>query len=208
MRKRYIKVIAGIAAAAVCLCMAFLFSPVYADTDGTELKITDQPDKLVIQLGAAWAGVKFELKTDQGLYPQPVVVSPEGILSMELGGSKTYILSALNSSVPVPAPDAPAVRSEQATESTALDNEPLTMTQEGTLAQRSTPAPLEIVVIAGADNEGDTQPKPKADGIPGLHLVLFIGGIVICVATLIIMRIAKNRKTDRYDDARNCYDDE
>ena len=35
---------------------------VYADTDGNELKITNQPDKLVIQLGADWAGAEFELK--------------------------------------------------------------------------------------------------------------------------------------------------
>ena len=36
-------------------------------TDGTELQVAE-PASLEIQLGAEWAGVEFELKTDAGLY--------------------------------------------------------------------------------------------------------------------------------------------
>lgn len=82
------------------LCPAAL-----ADTDGTEPKITNQPDQLVLQLGARWAGVEFELRTDAGVFPAPVVVDESGILRMDLGGSTTYTLSCLESTVPIPDPE-------------------------------------------------------------------------------------------------------
>ena len=36
-------------------------------TDGTELQVAE-PASLEIQLGAEWAGVEFDLKTDGGMY--------------------------------------------------------------------------------------------------------------------------------------------
>ena len=51
--------------AALCLAMC-LCTTAFADTDGTEPKITQQPDQLVLQLGTRWAGVEFELRTDAG----------------------------------------------------------------------------------------------------------------------------------------------
>ena len=77
---------------------------VYADTDGTEIQITERPERLTVQLGRQWAGVEFQLKTDNGLFPIPVVVNQSGILQMDLGGSKTYVLSCLSSAVAVPEP--------------------------------------------------------------------------------------------------------
>ena len=77
---------------------------VYADTDGTEIQITDQPGRLILQLGPQWAGVEFELKTDAGVFPAPVVVDASGILKMDLGGSKTYTLSCVMSAIAVPVP--------------------------------------------------------------------------------------------------------
>ena len=55
---------------ALCLAMC-LCTTAFADTDGTEPKITQQPDQLVLQLGTRWAGVEFELRTDAGVFPGP-----------------------------------------------------------------------------------------------------------------------------------------
>lgn len=78
---------------ALCLAMC-LCTTAFADTDGTEPKITQQPDQLVLQLGTRWAGVEFELRTDAGVFPAPIVVDETGVLTMDLGGSTTYTLSA------------------------------------------------------------------------------------------------------------------
>ena len=76
-----------------------------ADTTGNEIQIAGQPDKLILQLGLRWAGVEFELRTDAGIFPVPVIVDQSGVLMMDLGGSKTYTLSCVSSSVPVPGPE-------------------------------------------------------------------------------------------------------
>ena len=90
-------------------------------TDGTELQVAE-PASLEIQLGADWAGVEFELKTDAGMYPGDVVVGDDGVLRLEIGGSKSYILTCMNSSVQVPDPkQAPAT--EEASESSAEETE-------------------------------------------------------------------------------------
>jgi hypothetical protein len=73
----------------------FLSASVYADTDGNELRITAQPDRLILQLGDDWAGAEFELKLDSAVFPVSVVVSPYGVLSMELGGSRVYTLTLI-----------------------------------------------------------------------------------------------------------------
>ena len=76
-----------------------------ADTEENTHHITQQPDQLVLQLGVRWAGVEFELRTDAGRFPIPVVVNESGVLTMDLGGSSTYTLSCMESSVPVPSPE-------------------------------------------------------------------------------------------------------
>lgn len=96
-------------------------------TDGTELQVAE-PASLEIQLGADWAGVEFELKTDAGMYPGDVVVGEDGILRLEIGGSKSYILTCMNSSVQVPDPEqAPAT--DEASEN---DSAETTQTEEST----------------------------------------------------------------------------
>lgn len=192
-----------LAALAACMYAMVLFAPVvYADTDGTELQVTDQPEKLVIQLGPAWAGVEFELKTDVGVYPQPVVVSPEGVLSMELGGSKTYTLSCLSSPVAPPLPQAEGTaadepgRPDSALEPTVSpDPSPESDTQETAM-----PGPDEQADASSGDGN-------LVRGIPNMHLFLFAGGLLICVGTLIAMRVLKNRRT-RYYDEEEPEDDE
>lgn len=66
--------------------------PVWAEpqgTDGTELQVA-QPEQLEIQLGAEWAGVEFQMKTDAGLYPDTIPVGQDGVAFLVL-----VILAAL-----------------------------------------------------------------------------------------------------------------
>ena len=93
---------------ALCLAMC-LCTTAFADTDGTEPKITQQPDQLVLQLGTRWAGVEFELRTDAGVFPAPIVVDETGVLTMDLGGSTTYTLAV--STPPSPSLTRPQSRS-------------------------------------------------------------------------------------------------
>lgn len=157
------------------------FTPtVLADTDGNEIKISDEPDKLILQLGPEWIGVEFELKTDAGIFPVPVVVDSGGILKMDLGGSKTYTLSCLSSSVavPVPAPEQSVNPETEPPESKNPD----------------------------ADGEADT-PQSGAEGIPMGVLVIFIGGLAAAVAGLVIMRYLKHRRDSYvYDDDEDDYE--
>ncbi|MBR2180894.1 MAG: hypothetical protein IJ949_03280 [Oscillospiraceae bacterium] len=70
-------------------------------TEGNELQVVE-PQQLEIQLGIEWAGVEFMLRTDAGVYPTIIAVDKTGVLSLEIGGSKEYILSCLHSSVAIP----------------------------------------------------------------------------------------------------------
>ena len=205
MKNKHNRYRTWLVALVVSLLTVMTFAPtVYADTDGQELLVTDQPDKLIIQLGTDWAGAEFELKTDVGLYPQPIIVSPEGILSMELGGSKTYTLSALSSGrieTALPADINP--------ESSASNEEPV----ENPIDTSQAPV-SEMPGAQTSDGELRQPPGPEVQeaddnlikGIPNTHLFLFAGGIIICVTGLIVMRVIKNRnrKHGSYDD----YDDD
>ena len=91
-------------------------------TDGTELQVAE-PASLEIQLGADWAGVEFELKTDAGMYPGDVVVGDDGVLRLEIGGSKSYILTCMNSSVAVPDPEQAPATTEESSESSVEKTE-------------------------------------------------------------------------------------
>lgn len=169
-----------------CCCMAFLAIPTlaYADADGTEIQITDHPEQLVIQLGQEWAGVEFELKTDAGLYPQPIVVDETGILKMELGGSQTYTLSAMNSTVPAPSASA---------------------TQNGKDNDENAPVILENNDVPNQETASESEESSLIKGIPNTHLFLFGGGLIVCVGALIAMRVLKQRRssqedTEEYDD--------
>jgi len=144
---------------------------VRADTNGSEIQITDQPDKLVLQLGQQWAGVEFELKTDAGVFPVPVVVDEAGILKMDLGGSKTYTLSCVASTVTIPGPENMEI---QATSPAAAQESP------------------------NATGAGPNQPQA---GIPTGVLVMFIVGLIGAVGGLLAMWYFKYRRDVRaYDD--------
>ena len=138
----------------LCIAMLCIFCfPVQVSaepqqgTTGDELQLMEA-EKLEIQLGTEWAGVEFQLKTDAGLYPGTVKVGQDGVLRMEIGGSKSYILTCMNSAVEVPeVTQAPAT-----TETDSEQNNSETDTAE----------------------EGGA----TVAGIPVLHIVLFAGGMV------------------------------
>ena len=134
-------------------------------TTGDELQLMEA-EKLEIQLGTEWAGVEFQLKTDAGLYPGTVKVGQDGVLRMEIGGSKSYILTCMNSAVKVPEPtQAPAT-----TETNPEQNN------------------------SGTDSAEEG--SATVAGIPVLHIVLFAGGMVVAIGALIAMSVVKRRRED------------
>ena len=144
----------------------------FADTDGTEPKITQQPDQLVLQLGARWAGVEFELRTDAGIFPVPVVVDESGVLRMDLGGSTTYTLSCLNSTVPIPDP--------------TVTTDPDVQPQPGqTSPEQDDPAP--------------SQPQPQKTALP-LPAIVFFVGLAAAAVGLVALHISKRRREAAYEE--------
>ena len=134
-------------------------------TTGDELQLMEA-EKLEIQLGTEWAGVEFQLKTDAGLYPGTVKVGQDGVLRMEIGGSKSYILTCMNSAVKVPEPtQAPAT-----TETNPEQN--------------------------NSETDSAEEGSATVAGIPVLHIVLFAGGMVVAIGALIAMSVVKRRRED------------
>lgn len=109
MKSKTIKSIILMVAMLCLLCFPVqVMAETQQGTNGDELQLMEA-EKLEIQLGTDWAGVEFQLKTDAGLYPGTVVVGQDGVLRMEIGGSKSYILTCMNSAITVPEPtQAPA----------------------------------------------------------------------------------------------------
>lgn len=142
------------------------------DTDETTPRLTQQPDQLILQLGTRWAGVEFELRTDAGIFPAPVVVDESGVLTMDLGGSTTYTLSCLNSEVPIPGPaveQAPADTAQPVSEQSATPQQPST---------------------APAHNQS----------FPMLPVVLFLGGLALAAGGGTALYMAKRSRQADYDD--------
>lgn len=182
------------------LCAVMLSTGiVYADTDGTEIQV-EQPVLLEIQLGPAWAGVEFQLKTDAGVYPGVILVDDDGVLRTELGGSENYVLSCLSSRTAAPLPNAtqaPATAdsAKQDTEQTEspADDESSSGEASSDSEQNSTEPPVEEENTVG--------------GIPVSHIILFGGGMLLAIGSLVTLTILKKRRTNsgrRQDD----YDDE
>lgn len=182
-----VKLLKGVLTVLSLICILCIpVTPIYAEpqgTDGTEMQVIE-PEKLEIQLGADWAGVEFQLKTDSGLYPGTIAVGEDGVLRMELGGSKSYVLTCMNSSVSVP----------EATQAPATTEEAQNESNEGQESDGSN---------SGQDTEGTVA------GIPILHLVLFAGGMVLAVGSLIAMRVMKKRRESdaEYEDEDEYEDD-
>lgn len=97
MKLKYKNCIVTVCISAICsLCL--LSGSAYAaqGTEGDELQLLEA-QQLEIQLGSDWAGTEFSLKTDSGMYPDKLAVGCDGVLRLEIGGSKSYVLSCMNS---------------------------------------------------------------------------------------------------------------
>lgn len=140
-------------------------------TTGDELQLMEA-EKLEIQLGTEWAGVEFQLKTDAGLYPGTVKVGQDGVLRMEIGGSKSYILTCINSAITVP-------EVTQAPATTETDSEQ-----------------------NNSETDSAEEGSATVAGIPVLHIVLFAGGMVVAIGALIAMHVVKRRRENEpvYDE--------
>ncbi len=164
MKHKTIKSILLVVAMLCVLCFPVqVMAETQQGTTGDELQLMEA-EKLEIQLGTEWAGVEFQLKTDAGLYPGTVKVGQDGVLRMEIGGSKSYILTCMNSAVEVPevtqAPATTETESEQ-------NNSETNSAEEG---------------------------SATVAGIPVLHIVLFGGGMVVAIGALIAMHVVKRRR--------------
>ena len=139
MKHKAIKSILLVIAMLCILCFPVqVMAETQQGTNGDELQLMEA-QKLEIQLGAEWAGVEFQLKTDAGLYPGTVVVGQDGVLRTEIGGSSTYILTCLKSAVEVPEP----------TQDSATTEKPDTENQSGTEKAEEDQAVLHIVLFGG-----------------------------------------------------------
>lgn len=167
MKRRYRFPLTLLLAIALSLAMS---TAAFADTDGTEPKIVQQPDQLVLQLGTRWAGVEFELRTDAGIFPAPVVVDENGVLTMDLGGSTTYTLSCINSTAPIPDPG-----SEQS-------DPPPSVSPDPTPEVPSSP-----------------QPETGNSSLP-LPAVIFLVGLAVAGGAFIALHITKKRQDYGYDE--------
>ena len=157
----------------------------YATPDAEPTKTTIA-DKLILQLGPNWAGVEFELSTDMGKYPGAIIVGDNGVLTLELADSSTYTLSCLNSRVTPPKPELQE-SNVQAAEST-----------EGPIYAATDLVQPSADLTKQPQIESETPADEFRQNIPTLQLVLFIGGAVLCIGGLIVIRIVKKRR--EYDD--------
>ena len=192
MKLKIAKAVALILAMVCLLCFPVPASAASQGTDGTELEVI-QPQNLEIQLGEAWAGVEFELKTDAGMYPGVIIVGEDGVLRLEIGGSENYILSCLNSSVEIPEPGEP--------ETDATEEEPVTAPAEGEQSademEGEETLPTETVPAEGEEG--------TVAGIPVMHIALFGGGLIVAIGALVGInfyqkRSGKSNKTEEDDD--------
>ena len=180
MKLKIAKAVALVLAMVCLLCFPVPASAASQGTDGTELEVI-QPQNLEIQLGEAWAGVEFELKTDAGMYPGVITVGEDGVLRLEIGGSENYILSCLNSSVdiPIPGETAPAEEVTEPAEAPSEETDPATETEEAeTVPSESLPE--------------ETQ-EGTLGGIPVKHLVLFGGGLILAIGALVGINFYQKR---------------
>lgn len=193
MKTKIVKAVLLVLSLACIICCRV--QPTYAmqqGTNGDELQVAE-PEQLVIQLGEDWAGVEFELKTDAGMYPGTIAVGADGVLRLEIGGSKNYTLSCLNSSVPAPIP-----QNSYLQETNPQENEATSQTdpENSPSEHPSGPDPTE-------SGEAPTSPEQNTEaGIPTTHLVIFGVGLVVAIGALIGLKYLpkKNAASSEYDD--------
>lgn len=144
-------------------------------TEGNELQVL-KPEQLELRLGVELAGAQFSLRTDVGMYPGTVVADAEGTLKLEIGGSSSYVLSRLDATAATAAPASETGNEEPA-------SEPTEISETGTAPEAAATG----------------KPASKADNtVPTLHIILFAGGAVLCIAFLVISFVLKRRRSRDY----------
>jgi len=96
--------------------------PTVPAPDAAEIYTMDNPEILFVELGSEWAGREFKLKTDLGEFTGTIKADENGVLETELGGSKTYTLSAVSPADPV-ASSHPEPAQTEAGQSSEKNNE-------------------------------------------------------------------------------------
>lgn len=221
MKKRILQIIIDVLLFFSC---SFLSVPcVFADTDGSEINVV-QPEKLEIQLGMDWIGAEFQLRTDQGLYPNLIPVGNDGVLRLEIGGSGSYILSCVSTgrTMPVSRPEAyytPAPFQSVPSSAPVYTPEYVASAPESVVYPVSeTSLPQDAEPEAGYSDEAaydddfyyeesyDDEYYEYEDiliaGIPPKHALFFIIGLLTCISILVALQIASVRITedDDFDD--------
>lgn len=165
-------------------------------TDGSELCVAT-PEQLEVQLGAAWAGVEFRLKTDSGTYPGTIPVGDDGVLRLEIGGSSSYQLTCIGSAVPAPTPEpTPEVQPSPNPTDTPSATSSLTVESEVSSQPQATITVSEVEPV---------DPEFTFQDIPVWQLGLFGGGLVVAIGVLIVLAVLKKRRGDDPDEDGDDY---
>ena len=183
MKANIWKCVALVLALMCILCFPIGVSAAAQGTNGDELQVAE-PEQLTIQLGENWAGVEFELKTDAGMYPGTITVGDDGVLRLEIGGSKNYTLSCLNSPVPAPDPDSSDLQE--------TEQDPSIPTHQTDPETDATEAPS-IPNVSENDAQSEDDQTDNSAGIPTTHLVIFVAGLVVAIGILVGLRFLPKR---------------
>ena len=180
------------AAVLLAVVLSLAISPAaLADTGDNTPKITQQPEQLVLQLGARWSGVEFELRTDAGVFPASIVVDESGVLRMDLGGSSTYTLSCIESTLPIPDPQQGA---EQGIEQTP----PTPDTADPQQPPEPSPQP---------DPPPAPEPEPAQRSVPIWPLTIFLMGLAAGGGCLAALYITKRNQQGAYEEWEDSEED-
>lgn len=165
-------------------------------TDGSELQIAT-PEQLEVQLGAAWAGVEFQLRTDSGVYPGTIPVGEDGVLRLEIGGSSSYQLTCIGSAVPAPTPEpTPEVQPSPVPTDTPTATSSLVLESEVSSQPQATITVSEVEPV---------DPEFTFQDIPIWQLGLFGGGLVVAIGVLIVLAVLKKHRGDDPDEDDNDF---
>ena len=180
MKIRIVKAVVLILAMLCILCFPIPASAVSQGTDGTELQVM-KPQNLQMHLGEDWAGAGFELTTDAGKYPGIIVVGEDGVLRLEIGGSENYILSCMNSIDDLPEPGESRPSSDEA-DATAVPSEDISATES-------------VGDTESGNNESLSEETEQGSvaGIPMANIVMFGGGLIVAISTLLGMQFHQKR---------------
>jgi len=162
---------------ALLIAIALFVTAVRADAGGSEIQVSRQPEKLIIQSGLQRVGVQFDPKTNTGMYPAPVIIDQNGVLHMDLGGSKTYSLSCIGSAITVPWPDKSVL-----------------------ISSSTPPPPSPLPPAVNSQESGRTQNQKNVS--PGLLIAVTLGliAVVITLSELSAHRKKKTFSSDGYED--------